>query len=125
VRTARSALLGIRGVERVLAASELVAPTDEIAELVRRSWDPLRSGDLYVVLAPNCAFEENMTLGAGTGHGSPRDYDREVPVVFFGAGIKRRAGRERVAEEAVAPTISALLGVPIPPAASEKAIVLH
>ena len=125
LRTARTALLGLPGVERVLAAAELAAPMDDIAERVRRSWDPVRSGDLYVVLAPNCAFEENMTLGAGTGHGSPRDYDREVPLVFFGAGIKRRAGRERVAEEAVAPTIAALLGVPPPPAASEKAIALH
>jgi hypothetical protein len=125
LKTARAVLQSMRGVERVLDASDLVAPGDDVTERVARSWDAERSGDLYVVLAPNCVFEENMTLGAGTGHGAPRDYDSEVPLVFFGAGVKPRAARERVAAEAVAPTIAALLGVPAPPAASAKAIVLH
>src|SRR5207248_1881682 len=50
IAAARTALLGIKGVERVLAASDLAPPRDEIAQAVARSWDPERSGDLYVVL---------------------------------------------------------------------------
>jgi hypothetical protein len=124
VRKARAALQSMKGVERVLEPSELAPPRDDIAEAVWRSWDAERSGDLYVVLAANNVFEENLTLGAGTGHGSPRDYDREVPLVFYGAGIKRHAERQRVPQESVAPTTAALLGVPAPPAAQEKAIDL-
>src|SRR5262249_20918272 len=66
LRLARTALLGMRGVERVLDAHDLAPPRDDIAELVARSWDPERSGDLYVVLSWNGVFEENTVLGQGT-----------------------------------------------------------
>jgi hypothetical protein len=48
----------------------------------------------------------------GTGHGTVQDYDRHVPVAFLGAGI--RAGRFEAAcgPEDIAPTLSALLGLP-------------
>jgi arylsulfatase A-like enzyme len=124
LQTARKVLLGMRGVERVLGISDLVPAHDPDAEAVLRAWDPERSGDFYVVLAPNCVFEENLTMGQGTGHGSPRMYDREVPVVFYGARVQRGVGRKRVPEEAVAPTVAALLGVPPPPVASENALEL-
>jgi arylsulfatase A-like enzyme len=51
----------------------------------------------------------------GTSHGSPYDYDRRVPLVFYGAGVSRGAVPERAATVDLAPTLAALLGVPAPP----------
>jgi hypothetical protein len=124
LKAARAALSKLRGVEQVFDASELAKPRDSVAQAVARTWDPERSGDLYVILQPHAVFEEDLVRGHGTGHGSPREYDREVPLVFFGAGVRPQKVRERVAQEAIAPTTAALLGVPPPPAATEKALLL-
>ena len=123
---ARAALTALPGVERVLSAADLmhIAPGDGIAQAVARTWDADRAGDLYMVLGLGSVFEEDLTVGKGTGHGSPRLYDQEVPVVFYGARVATRPKRpaEPVPQESVAPTLSALLGVPAPPAAEAGAI---
>lgn len=47
-------------------------------------------------------------------HGSAYPYDRNVPIVFYGTGVKsgHSAGKARTID--VAPTLSALAGIPIP-----------
>jgi hypothetical protein len=126
LKAARAALLEVPGVERVLGAADLYALTadDAVGQAVARSWDPSRAGDLYVVLTPWSVFEEDMVIGKGTAHGSPRDYDQLVPLVWYGARV--RGGRNRpaapVPQEAVAATLAALLGVPAPPAAEAPAL---
>lgn len=60
-------------------------------------------------------FRENMTLHAATGvHGSPYDYDRDVPIVFFGRGIQRgsRATGGRTVD--VAPTLAQAAAIRAP-----------
>jgi arylsulfatase A-like enzyme len=120
---ARHALAALPGVESVFVPAEAVPAKDEVARAVLAGWDPDRSGDLYLILAPGSVFEEEIVPGAGTGHGSPRDYDREVPLVFYGAGVAQapRAAAP-VPQESVAATIAALLGVPPPPAAERPAL---
>tara|TARA_R110002096_G_scaffold171490_8_gene344658 strand:- start:69239 stop:70918 length:1680 start_codon:yes stop_codon:yes gene_type:complete len=68
--------------------------------------------------------------GLGTGHGTPWDSDREVPVLAFGVGVSKGHDASVVSQSRVAPTIAALLGLtwhlpaaPLtgaPPAASGK-----
>jgi hypothetical protein len=50
----------------------------------------------------------------GTGHGSPHDYDRQVPIVFMGPGI--RPGRRDVetGPEDIAWALGRLLGLDYP-----------
>jgi predicted AlkP superfamily pyrophosphatase or phosphodiesterase len=50
----------------------------------------------------------------GTGHGSPYHYDRHVPLIFFGAGIRPGTSAERVSVADVAPTLATMIGVEIP-----------
>jgi hypothetical protein len=50
----------------------------------------------------------------GTSHGSVHDYDRHVPVVFMGAGIKAGSHDRESGPEDVAPTLGALLGLDYP-----------
>ena len=50
----------------------------------------------------------------GTTHGTPYLYDRHVPFVLFGAGVRAGASDEPVATADVAPTLAALLGLVAP-----------
>ena len=101
------------GVARAITRAQLAAPEtaadDYAVKALRRSMVPDRSGDLFLVPKPNW-----ITNTEGTTHGSPNAYDREVPVVFYGAGIKpgRYAGEASPAD--IVPTLAALVGVRMP-----------
>jgi hypothetical protein len=79
--------------------------------LVRNSFYPDRSPDLYVVFK-----EHRLLMGSnhGTTHGSPHDYDRHVPLVFWGPGIAGGVVDEPVITADVAPTLARLLGIGVP-----------
>jgi hypothetical protein len=47
----------------------------------------------------------------GTGHGTPWDSDREVPLMATGKGINKGTSTDAVEQERVAPTIAAMLGL--------------
>ena len=55
----------------------------------------------------------NDRLG-GTGHGSPYDYDRHVPIIFMGSGIKPGKYAVPCGPEDIAPTLGRLLGIEYP-----------
>lgn len=90
-------------------------PADEIsvAERMRRSAYPGRVGDILV------AFQPYQTLaGAGTtyvaSHGSPWDYDRRVPIVFWWKGGPTRERVLPIETVDIAPTLAAVTGVTAP-----------
>ena len=86
------------------------APGDDPALVaLRRSRVPDRSGDLF--LLPRPYWITNLT---GTTHGSPQPYDREVPVLLFGAGIKPGHYGDPTSPVDIVPTLAALAGVHMP-----------
>ncbi|MEE9281146.1 MAG: alkaline phosphatase family protein [Myxococcota bacterium] len=98
-------------IARAWTAAEIRSGRGELAELYRRSFVPGRSGDLVVQLAPTCLISAS---DYGTGHGSPYDYDRRVPLVFWGAGVEPAEVSGRAATVDIAPTLAAGLGIEIP-----------
>ena len=54
------------------------------------------------------------TRATGTSHGTPYDYDTQVPIIVFGEGIPARVVEAPVYTHDVAPTIAELLGVRAP-----------
>ncbi len=103
---------------------ELAADVREI-----RGWmgtkDPLKKsialsvpegvgGQIYVVPKEGVLFDPEMKSTGGTSHGTPWDYDRQVPVLFWGPRIKPFVHEGVVAQGRVASTISALLSAPPP-----------
>lgn len=52
-----------------------------VPERIRRSFVPGRSGDFLIALQPLFTFDEPPDV---VSHGSPWDYDRRVPMVFWG-----------------------------------------
>ena len=50
----------------------------------------------------------------GTGHGTAYDYDRHVPIVFMGAGVKPGTYAEACGPEDIAPTLAKMLDLEFP-----------
>ena len=81
---------------------------DPITRRVRASFHPERSGDVMLVLQP---YHLMTALNSGTNHGSPHDYDRHVPLVVFGPGIKPGIRRDPVSPEAAPVVLARSLGI--------------
>jgi predicted AlkP superfamily pyrophosphatase or phosphodiesterase len=96
---------------RIWTRDAVLAGDDEIARLYRNSLDPERSGDLFVQIARGCLVSLRST---GTGHGTPYLYDRAVPLVFWGAGVRPGHVTGPAASVDLGPTLAGLLGVPAP-----------
>jgi len=85
-----------------------------LKEKARSSYDPTRSGDLLILLKPRVTTIEEPAPGYVETHGSPWDYDRRVPILFWRKGM---AGFEQplsVETVDIAPTLAATIGLPMP-----------
>ncbi len=132
IRRAAEAVPGVRKIVPVdglpatcppMENDERLGEDARIDALVCRSVAPksgAHAGGYYVVTKPGAFFDARIVRGAGTSHGSPYLYDRTVPMVVRAPG--RVAAGARVTEatdfRAFARTLSSLLGVQAPAAAS-------
>ena len=82
-----------------------------VIQRIRASFDPKRSGDLYLVLKPHIQPITDTSSYVST-HGSPWDYDRRVPVIFWRPGMAAAASDEAVETIDIMPTLAAMLGQP-------------
>jgi arylsulfatase A-like enzyme len=82
---------------------------DQIDRRVRNGFFAARTPDLYIVADPYWIFDR-----AGTGHGTPHNYDAHVPIVFLGAGIRPGKYSGRVSVTDIAPTLTSLLEIDTP-----------
>ena len=87
-----------------------------IIQRVRASFDPARSGDLYVVLKEYISPIPVASVGYAATHGSPWDYDRRVPIIFWRKGMKPVGSDQAVETVDIMPTLAALIGLAIQPA---------
>jgi len=98
----------VPGVARVDRFSALL--TDTLTNDIARRWahqfPPSVPIELVVTLTPYSTWGGNVA-----SHGSPRDYDSHVPLIFAGAGIKPGTHTRFVRTVDVAPTLAELLGV--------------
>jgi predicted AlkP superfamily pyrophosphatase or phosphodiesterase len=110
-------------IERTFSVADLEAPQDSdeaLADLVPRSRHPMRSGQIHLVQPPYWfmhSTEEAGKLGLdslASIHGSPWAYDRHVPIFFAGHGVRARKVSRPVGPHAIAPTLSAYLGIKAP-----------
>lgn len=112
------------GVARTFTHAELrgvVAPSDEIAVMMKRSFHPSRSGDVSVILKPYCIPSGRTAIKGGgwepqtgTTHGAPYHYDTHVPLIVYGPGIHGGERDERTTPQALACIFSKLLDIPPP-----------
>ena len=75
-----------------------------------------RSGDLIVMLKPHITPIARPSAGYVATHGSPWDYDRRVPILFWRAGMTPAVREEAVETADIMPTLAAMLGLAVDPA---------
>jgi predicted AlkP superfamily pyrophosphatase or phosphodiesterase len=112
--TIRGALMDTGVVDAVYTAEELMGaprPSDPFFDLHQHAFFAPRSGDLIV------RTKEYVYLGGrvgGTGHGTPYDYDRHIPIVFLGPGIAAGTHADACGPEDIAWALGRMLGLPYP-----------
>jgi len=90
---------------------------DFIAQAETNGYFPRRSGDLAIV------FEPGYVPGtSGTTHFSPYAYDRHVPLLFMGQGIKAGRYDPTVTPNDVAPTLATVLDLQTPSGSSGRVL---
>jgi predicted AlkP superfamily pyrophosphatase or phosphodiesterase len=103
------AVEAVPGSGAIYWADDLASPAatgDEGLRLARNSYFAGRSGDLLVFYDVNW-----VPQATGTTHGAPHDYDRRVPIIFAGAGIKAGRYWSAASPSDIAPTLAQLVGI--------------
>lgn len=114
----RAAALRQPGVADLLWGPSLPSGvTTSTAQLFRNGYFPGRSADFIVVTRPYWTYSPVDQ----TGHASASLYDRAVPLVLFGAQVRKGALPDAEAID-FAPTFAKLLGIPAPAACRGHAI---
>jgi predicted AlkP superfamily pyrophosphatase or phosphodiesterase len=105
----RDAALTVAGIADVIDLSDMgKAPLNTYQlELYKNNVNAKRSGDLQVISQPGWFYGTST----GTSHGTPYNYDTQVPFVMFGWGINKGETVKRTSVCDIAPTISALLHI--------------
>ena len=92
-------------------------PPDEwtLIERAKASFDPERSGDFVVLLQPAVTPIADAGRGYVATHGSPWDYDRRVPILFWRKGLRPFEQPLAVETVDILPTLAPLIGLAVPP----------
>jgi len=90
-------------------------------EMWARAYFPGRTGQLLVVPREG-DFITRPDPNYAYMHGSPWPYDVAIPLMFAGPAIKRGVYTGTAAQQDVAPTLAAALGVTMPPSASGRVL---
>jgi predicted AlkP superfamily pyrophosphatase or phosphodiesterase len=84
-----------------------------LTERARASYYAGRSGDIIVLLKPRVTPIPSAGSGYVATHGSPWDYDRRVPILFWQRGIQGFEQPNAVETVDILPTLAALISLPI------------
>jgi len=99
-----------------LASTPVPAGTPQdwnLRDRARASFDPQRSGDLVVMLDRAVVAVPSAREGLVSTHGSPWDYDRRVPLLFWRRGMAGYEQPAPVDTVDIAPSLAALLGLDV------------
>ena len=107
-------------VEAVFTAPQIAAtpvPTSppetwSLIQRARASYYPGRSGDFFVVLKRDVTPIADTTRYIAT-HGSPWDYDRRVPILFWRPGATGKTIEHTAETTDIMPTLASMIGLPI------------
>jgi hypothetical protein len=111
-KVAAAAAASLPHIARVYTADELqngAVQQDAIGRAFSLSFYGPRSGDLFILQEPYYLFDAH-----GTTHGTPYVYDNQVPVLFWGPGIKPGTYSGNMVVNDIAPTLGAMLGTAQP-----------
>jgi len=113
-RVVATAIAELPTIAGAYAAADLrsQAQRSTLADLLARAYQPARNGD---VLYAHRAYQFEGGGSTGTTHGSPYAYDRHVPVILLGPGVRKGLYAGEASPADIAPTLSVLSGAELPP----------
>jgi arylsulfatase A-like enzyme len=121
LRPFRDEVLKVPGVARVDRYADLLKG-DTVGDRIVRRWTHQFPADApieYVItLTPGSLWRSPLVAS----HGTPYDYDSNVPIVFYGPGFKAGKFSEFVRTVDIAPTLAAT--VPVTPTEPLDGVVL-
>ena len=85
-----------------------------LLQRARASFDPDRSGDVVILLKRGVMPIAKGRPGRVATHGSPWDYDRRVPILFWRKGYAGFEQPHPVETVDIAPTLAAVVGLELP-----------
>ena len=112
-----AALKGQAAIANAWTTDELMqrTPSDSFAVLMRRSMYPGRAGGPFSRNGVEAWLRSGVLGGErGTTHGSPYWYDRHVPMIFMGPGVRSGRIGDRVSTLDFAPTLATYARVGYP-----------
>jgi len=86
---------------------------DPIRARLARGYFPGRCGDVTIVPRVDVIYGASSRRGVAS-HGSPYRYDRHVPFLMSGFGVRPGTYAEPISTLDIAPTVSAVLGIEAP-----------
>jgi predicted AlkP superfamily pyrophosphatase or phosphodiesterase len=110
------------GVTKVVTSSTLRTTefSDQILANAQRGFYEARSGDVLFVLESGWISSWYTT---GTTHGSPYSYDTHVPLLWYGAGVKKGSSDKYLVIPDISATLAVLLGIQTPSACTGSPIL--
>jgi hypothetical protein len=117
---ARDAILGVPGVGSAITSTDVRLgrlPPGDLARRVGNQYSPDRSGDVIAVPRPGWYTDDDPV-----SHMTGWSYDRLVPIVIAGPGVRPGLRAEGAEVVDIAPTLAFLLGT-LPPAAAEGRVL--
>ena len=102
--------------DEIAATASPSGPAEDwsLIQRVRASFDPGRSGDFYVTLKRYVTPIPNAGFGYVATHGSPWNYDRRVPIVFWWNGIAPFEQPNGIETVDILPTLASMIGLDVP-----------
>jgi predicted AlkP superfamily pyrophosphatase or phosphodiesterase len=104
--------------DELLAQPSPHGPPDQwsLVQEARASFDAERSGDFVVLLKARVTPIASAAPGYVATHGSPWDYDRRVPILFWRRGLAGFEQPNAVETVDILPTLAAQIGLQVPAA---------
>jgi hypothetical protein len=93
--------------------------SDPWRQLFKNAFFQPRSPHLSVLVKK---YTYVASYAGGTGHGTAHDYDRHVPIVFMGAGIRPGTYAQASGPEDIAPTLAQILKLEFPREADARVL---
>jgi hypothetical protein len=118
----REALMAIPAVAHVYDMRPGHPDEDAFHTFMRQSAPPERAASIFVRLEPRVVLMEERGQVTGTDHGTPYTYDRRVPLIVAGPGVRRGNYAEPVDVRDVAASLAFMMGVSPPDACQGKPV---
>jgi predicted AlkP superfamily pyrophosphatase or phosphodiesterase len=105
------ALRALPGIAAAFTADEVATAaarrsTDPVMRAAALSYHEGRSGDLIIV-----PREHWLLSTSATSHGTLYPYDQRVPIILYGAGVRKGVYSDQVMPADIAPSLAALAGI--------------